>query len=87
MGIIPDKSAAHVRLARYFMEQGREFLADDTYWRALDLMAGDDSLTRMDYGPMFRHFSGKGRFDAARAVAEHAVGNFPEQSAFRVWLG
>ncbi|MCK4911914.1 MAG: O-antigen ligase family protein, partial [Thermodesulfovibrionales bacterium] len=87
MGILPDKSAAHVRLARYFMKQGREFLADDTYWRALDLMAGDDSLTYWDYGPMFTHFFGKGRFDAARAVAEDAVENFPGQFWSRVWLG
>ncbi len=87
LGVLPDRSAAHVRLARYFMEQDMKYLADDTYWRALDLMADEDSLTRMDYALMFRHFSGKGRFDAARAVAEDAVENFPEQSRFRVWLG
>ncbi len=87
LGAIPDMAGPHIILAGYFMRQGEEFLADDTYWMALDLMGDDNTMPRYYYSAFFRHFLGKGRFDAALAVALDATEKYPEVYLHRAWLG
>ena len=87
LGAIADMAVPHIILAGYFKEQGDEFLADDTYWRALDLMDGNNTLRGNDYRALLRHFFGRGRFDAALAVALGAAEKYPNAFWCRAWLG